>query len=175
MSYSVELYFDQKSENTIKNYLEIINKEGIDNLFYNLKSLPHISLAVYNDNINHLELIKYLKKFQIKKFKIHFENIAIFSNENVIYLNPKINFDLLKLHKRFHEKFKKFIKGELKYYLPSNWIPHCTLAFEMNDEDFIESFKLVKNNFKPIDVTVKRIGFIKFRPIERLFLREINN
>ena len=137
MSYSTELYFDQDSENKIKEHLNIIKREGIENLFYNLGAFPHISLAVYNDNINHLELIKNLEKFQLNKVNISFKNIGYFcSNENAIFLCPKINYELLDLHKRYHEEFKEYIKNEREYYLPENWIPHCSIAFEVSNEDF---------------------------------------
>jgi len=174
MSYSTELYFDQDSENKIKEYLNIIKREGIENLFYNLGALPHISLAVYNDNINHLELIKNLEKFQLNKVNINFKNIGYFcSNENAIFLCPKINYELLDLHKRYHEEFKESIKNEWEYYLPENWIPHCSIAFEVSNEDFIKTIRILKNDFEPIDVTIEKIGFIRSRPIEKLYLKRI--
>lgn len=172
MSYSTELYFDQDSENKIKEYLNIIKREGIENLFYNLGALPHISLAVYNDNINHLELIKNLEKFQLNKVNISFKNIGYFcSNENAIFLCPKINYELLDLHKRYHEEFREYIKNEWEYYLPENWIPHCSIAFEVSNEDFIKTIRILKNDFEPIDVTIEKIGFIRSRPIEKLYLK----
>lgn len=172
MSYSTELYFDQDSENKIKEYLNIIKREGIENLFYNLGALPHISLAVYNDNIDHLELIKNLEKFRLNKVKISFKNIGYFcSNENAIFLCPKINYELLDLHKSYHEEFKEYIKNEGEYYLPENWIPHCSIAFEVSNEDFIKTIRILKNDFEPIDVTIEKIGFIRSRPIEKLYLK----
>ena len=174
MRYSTELYFDHDSEDKIKKYLEIIKREGIENLFYNLGASPHLSLAVYNDNIDYLGLIKKLKKFQLSKMNISFKNIGYFcSDENAIFLSPKINNELLDLHKRYHEDFKEYIKHELEYYLPKNWVPHCSMAFEVSNEDFIKALRILKDNFEPLDVTIEKIGFIKFRPIERLYMKPL--
>ncbi len=174
MNYSTELFFDKNSEDKIKEYINLLHKEDIKNTFYDLGALPHISLAVYNDNIDHLELIKKLEIFQLNKLKIGFKNIGYFcSKENAIFLSPKIHPELLDLHKKYHNEFKRFIKSEWEYYLPENWVPHCTVALDLTDDDFIKAVKSLKNIFEPMDVTVERIEFIKFRPIETLYLKQI--
>jgi 2'-5' RNA ligase len=174
MNYATVLYFDQDSENKIKDYLALIKNNGIDNSFYNLGALQHISLAVYNDDVDYPELVKGLEKFQLNKMKISFTNVGFFcSDEYAVFLNPKITCELLDVHKRYHKEFKKYIHSEKEYYLPENWVPHSTIAFEMNDDDFMKTLKIMKENFKPIDVTIEKIGFVKFKPIKRLYMRNL--
>ena len=69
---------------------------------------------------------------------------------------------MLDLHLKFHEETKDFIKNELEYYLPENWIPHSSIVFETGDDDFMKSLKLLKQHFQPLTVKVESIGFIRF-------------
>ena len=174
MPYSVELYFDLKSEKKIKSYLSLIHEQGISNVLYDLNSRPHVSLAVYKDDLRFDLLIERLKRFEIESFNMHFENIAFFcSDENVAYLNPKITKNMLELHSVFHEQTSDFVVNEFEYYLPENWIPHCSIVIESGDKDFMKSLMLMKKHFKPLTVSVKSIALIRFRPIELLYEKSI--
>jgi len=57
--------------------------------------------------------------------------------------------------------------------LKSEWVPHCSIAFEMNNSDFIKTIRILRDNFEPIDVTIEKIGFIRFRSVEQLYIKSL--
>lgn len=57
--------------------------------------------------------------------------------------------------------------------LKSEWVPHCLIAFEMNNSDFIKTIRILRDNFEAIDVTIEKIGFIRFRSVEQLYIKSL--
>lgn len=57
--------------------------------------------------------------------------------------------------------------------LKSEWVLHCSIVFKMNNSDFIKTIRILRDNFEPIDVTIEKIGFIRFRPVEQLYIKSL--
>ena len=127
---------------------------------------PHISLGI----CNHLELDAFAQELSafaadITPFRLPFPNIGIFStSEGVVYLGATATAQLLNLHTAFHEIFKKYAKEQREYYTVGQWVPHCTLAFGLSEEQIAEAVTVCRRMDLPVSTEVKEIGVVEVSP-----------
>lgn len=168
--YAVELYFDKKMEDDFFYFRESIYKSGVNPVLGNLGDRPHVSLAVFGE-VDIEQVIKITSNFvpQCRQFPAQLSSFGAFpTDSNVVYLQPVPTHPLLDLHKRFHDHLQENDIQSSHYYLPGQWVPHCTLEFELPDGQFDLALHLCKEHFKPIQGTYSSIGVIAFRPIAYL-------
>ncbi len=169
MGYAVELYFDQYSEGEIKSIWKRLYDERLHKFMHDSNSRPHISLAVYNDDVDEKKLVRRVEIFSksMDPFKLRLSNIGMFHTDGtVIFLSPKITPELLDLHNRYHGFMKDFAEEEWAYYLPQSWIPHCTMATGLGESEMHGTLDVIREMFAPMEVVVEEVGVVHFQPIE---------
>jgi 2'-5' RNA ligase len=143
---------------------------GINPVLGKLGDRPHVSLAVFGD-VEIDKVIRVTSAFAplCRQFPAQLDAFGAFPTaSNVVYLLPVPTRPLLELHKLFHEMLQKENILSSHYYLPDQWVPHCTLEFEMTDKQFYLAMQLCKKNYTPIHGTFSSVGVIAFRPIAYL-------
>jgi hypothetical protein len=102
MGYAEELYFDKISEETIRDMWKALYDKDISKYMYESNSRPHITLAVYDENINDFDLfVKSIKDFvkETVVFKLNLSNIGMFNTEEgIVFIQPKVTYQLLHLY-----------------------------------------------------------------------------
>jgi len=53
------------------------------------------------------------------------------------------------------------MKGARPYYLPGNWIPHCTLACGLSLDAIPAAVEVCSRAMLPVTTNVKRIGLVE--------------
>ena len=163
MPFVAELYFDPTAEERIREAWNTLDEAGISDSMPKGGYRPHVSLGV----CNHLEtnsLAQELTTFAagIAPFRLSFPNIGVFStSEGVVYLGTTVTEQLLNVHTAFHKIFKKHAKGQREYYTIGQWVPHCTLAFGLSEDQIAEAVTLCRQVDLPISTEVKGIGLVK--------------
>ncbi len=168
--YAVELYFDQQMEDDFFTFRESLYKLGINPVLGLLGDRPHVSLAVFGD-VEIDQVVKITSDFapRFRQLPAQLDAFGAFPTaSNVVYLLPVPSQPLLELHKQFHEQLQKENILSSHYYLPGQWVPHCTLEFELPDDQFNLTLQLCKKYFAPIRGTFSSVGVIAFRPINYL-------
>ena len=176
MPFVVELYFDSSTEATIREAWEAIDDAGISDSMPKGGYRPHVSLGVC-DHLETDSLALELTTFavSITPFRLSFPNIGIFStSEGVIYLGVTVTEQLLNVHTRFHEIFKKYAEEQREYYTVGRWVPHCTLAFGLSENQIIEAVTICRQIDLPISAEVKEIGVVKVSPTSCQTLSSFN-
>lgn len=172
MGYAVELYFHPKTEQSIKSIWKVLYDKHISKYMYESNSRPHINLAAYDDKINNFELFtKEVEGFAktLPPFKLNLLNIGVFNTEEgVVFLQPKVTRELLDIHEKFHRTMESFVEAEWRYYLPDLWMPHCTMAIDLNKEKLLQSVEVISELFKPIEVSIQEVGIVRFKPVEHI-------
>jgi 2'-5' RNA ligase len=161
ISYSFEMYFDENSENKLKNMFQDLASLGAFPAVLKENRRYHITLAIY-DSIDFEKSKKALEKFCMShnQFKLNLDFIGLFTGkENVIFASPMITNDLIKIHQDFHKEFSWQKKLCWEHYIPESWQPHCSLTVTTQDAQFPEVLQIIRNKFRPIDVKIKSIGF----------------
>ncbi|MCY3553536.1 MAG: 2'-5' RNA ligase family protein [Candidatus Poribacteria bacterium] len=163
MPFVVELYFDPSTEECIRDVWKAIDDAEISDSMPKGGYRPHISLGVC-DHLETDSLEQELSTFAmgVAPFRLSFPNIGIFStSEGVVYLGATVTEQLLNLHKTFHKIFKKYAAEQREYYTVGRWVPHCTLAFGLSEEQIVEAVTVCRRIALPTSTKVGEIGVVK--------------
>ena len=166
MPFVIELYFDPSTEEHIRDVWKAIDEAGISDSMPKGGYRPHVSLGVC-DHLETDSLVQELTTFaaSITPFRLSFPNIGIFStSEGVVYLGVTVTEQLLNVHARFHEIFKKHAQEQREYYAVGRWVPHCTLAFGLSEDQIAETVTICRQIDLPISTKVKEIGLVEVSP-----------
>ena len=174
MPFVVELYFDPSTEARIRDAWRAIDEAGISDSMPKGGYRPHVSLGVC-DYLETDSLVQELSIFatSVTPFQLSFPNIGIFStSEGVVFLGVTVTKELLSVHAAFHEIFKKHAQDQRDYYTVGCWVPHCTLAFGLSEDQIVEAVTVCRQIDLPISAEVKEIGVVKVSPTscQTLFL-----
>jgi 2'-5' RNA ligase len=135
MAFAVVLFFDPATEATVRRIgrgLVIPDVTPADPFAGDLR--PHVSLGVCED----LDTRRFRRAFmafaaatQARDFT--FDSLGVFFNgaEGIVFLAPVVTHELLSIHDAFHVLFSQYAVAEMDYYMPGNWVPHCTLALNV--------------------------------------------
>ena len=166
MPFVAELYFDPPIEECIRTAWKTLDEAGISDSMPKGGYRPHISLGI----CNHLELNTFAQELSnfaagITPFRLLFPSIGIFStSEGVVYWGATATKQLLNLHTKFHEIFKKYAKEQREYYTVGQWVPHCTLAFGLSEDQIAEAVTVCRQIGLPVSTEVKEIGLVEISP-----------
>ncbi len=136
MRHIIHFNFDKKTSHIVRDFWE---KVGLEKDYP-----PHISLAVYTDsNEAHRDcLIEHVAAFSksLTAFDFTFVGIGVFPTvtTQALYLTPRVTQDLLYYHKNLHILLSQEKTKCLDFYLPEKWVPHCTLADNISNQDPVE-------------------------------------
>ncbi len=165
MAYAVELYFDDVFSKKVELAWQRIHSE-----LAKLNSRPHISLTVI-DSGSEKCLMEIIERFAqtTSTFRVHFSSLATFSgSESVVFLAPVVTSQLLSLHQTFHEELSAFNQKSWSYYMPGNWVPHCTLAQEASGNNIAKIIQNCRQDDLFTEAQIIEIGLVKSRPFTDL-------
>lgn len=105
---------------------------------------PHLTFAIagaIGPKVR-AELREDLSRLWLPDLYLH--TLGVFSTtENVLQLGAVVDGELLAVHSAIHDVLAGRVKDPYAYYLPGNWVPHCTLAHGMDDEALVKAFAAV--------------------------------
>ena len=171
MGYAVELYFDPGSESAVRRIWSGIADEFGLSTMSTSGVRPHVSLAVYSDDVDRRSFPQKLLAFakSLAPFEFQLDSVGTFPTaEGVVFLAPVVTSELLASHERFHTAFSKYGGSSSTYYLPGSWVPHCTVATDLTDTEIGEVVKHCWEHFRPIRGQFQEMGLIEFRPVREL-------
>ncbi len=168
--YAVELYFDPESEQRILDLRRALIEQGYTALHDLLEFRPHVSLAVFNDaQPDSLNNLVFDFSTAVASFEVRLSAVGTFPTaENVIFLAPAPSLALLDCHRRFHQRLAQTPLECWPYYLPGQWVPHCTVEINIPAERFAAALDFTRHHFQPFDGRFEAIGVIEFRPVVEL-------
>lgn len=179
MDFAIVMYFDEKSEKLLTDITQNLCNAGVNSYIVDNNIRPHITLASWMRG-NEGDLTEYINKFSegIKGFEVSFSGIGIFpkviNSLSVVYLSPVKNEELINVHNSFYKEFDDKISRFINNYIPQKWVPHCTVATKLTDEEVIKSTERLMMLDFPITARVSQIGFIKCYPIEDILSCNLN-
>lgn len=170
MGFAVELYFDSQTERALRDLRKILTEAGVQPVLDEIGDRPHISLAVFSQ-VDPDELLIELKDFarEVDVMPITLSAIGSFPTADaVLFLAPAITQELMDVHWDLHQ-----LIGDLKlhphaYYMPDRWVPHSTIAQNIQPELVATAFDICRKSFKPINAKIIEIGLVRFRPVVAL-------
>ncbi len=171
MGYAVELYFDPDSDLAVRRiWSGIADAFGLSTMLTN-GGRPHVSLAVYSDELDDRSFIQELPAFSksLAPLEVQLGSVGTFpTEEGVVFLAPVVTSELLAVHGRFHIAFSRFGGCASAHYLPRNWVPHVTVATDLTGAEIGQVGKHCWEHFRPIRGWFQEIGLVEFRPVREL-------
>ncbi|MDD9949507.1 MAG: 2'-5' RNA ligase family protein [candidate division Zixibacteria bacterium] len=173
MGYAIELFYDDASERAVRDIWDGLGTALGQPSLSELGARPHVSLAVYGDGLDTNGFPERLLEFarSIDPFDFKLSSLGTFpGQEGVVFLAPVVTRRLLEVHARFHEVFSKHENAAGSgYYLPGNWVPHCTVAIDLSAAEVIEAVAYGREAYQPISGRFREIGLVEFRPVKERF------
>lgn len=174
MNYAIELIFDNKSQAAINELRKALQENGVHD---EAVRLNHISIGDYaTDDIEGLKakVVEFSKR--IKPFEIVLCSVGTFmTKENVIFLAPVMTRELKNVHEKFIEFMAGFDGKINPYYDVDKWVPHCTLAIRLTDEELFRGLRVLKECIRlPINVKIEKIDLIQY-PWNQILVTDISS
>lgn len=161
--YALIAEFDKKTNDYFFKLWESLSQEGMLPEKSQPKSL-HITIADYLE-IDSDKFIRLMKDFykDRKKIVLNLKSLGTFLNTETLYFAPNLSRELLDFHLKHHNRFSNFEHDENSYYLPGNWIPHCTVGSRLGRENIIKVFEYCYN--KPINFNseISKLALLRFK------------
>ena len=171
MAYAVVFYFNKNSEIPIYKIWNQLEEINLSPNKYKGGIRPHMTLAIF-DSMGCDDCELELKHFvdESKMFSVQANHLGVFPNQNsVIFIAPSPSMELLTFQERIHQILKDKAVGPWEMYLPGKWIPHCTLAQQIEKKDMSAALSTCIQIKLPMELNISQIGVVEFEPIKPLF------
>ena len=176
MGYAVELFFDHESELSVRKVWDGVGEALGQSSLSDSGARPHVSLAVYNDELDTSGFPEQLLEFaeSTEQFEFCLSSVGTFlGNEGVVFLSPVVTRQLLAVHKRFHKVFSRYTESAIAYYFPGSWVPHCTVGIDLAASEVVNAVACCRKSFQSVTGRFREIGLVEFRPVKELFTVEL--
>ncbi|GAA1351990.1 2'-5' RNA ligase family protein [Saccharothrix algeriensis] len=121
---------------------------------------PHLTYAVagaIGPKVR-AELREDLSRLWLPDLWLH--TLGVFSTtENVLQLGAVVDGELLAVHSAIHDVLAGRVKNPSAYYLPGNWVPHCTLLHGVDDAEVVRAFAAL-HPVEPIRAKVREVSVV---------------
>ena len=178
MKYLISLYFDEKTNKQIMQYMEAVAKAtGNDYMLAN-NVPPHITVSSLEAQegsespfIQELEERISRALEDVKAGEVQWIGCGAFMS-SVLYLTPVLNEYLQIMEARMYDSIAQASEENdikiSKYYRPYEWLPHTTIGKKLNKEELCEAFRSVQCDFRILRGKVVRVGLAKASPYEEI-------
>jgi 2'-5' RNA ligase len=130
MPFAVEMFFDESADKLVRDVWTDLADAKLTSSMIDGGYRPHVTLGVFEGYTSPKfedELRTFLGKHGA--FPIKLDYLGVFPRpEGVVYFGGVVTGQLLSIHGEFARHFAPLMMGARPYYLPGNWVPHCTLA-----------------------------------------------
>jgi 2'-5' RNA ligase len=170
MGLAVELYFDTAAEQTIRQIRQTLTNAGIPPILDALGGRPHISPAGFPGD-DATPLLPQIETFAqtAGPFVVTLSAIGVFPTlAGVLFLAPTPTQTLLARHRHLHELVATTPLAINPSYRPEVWVPHCTLATDLQPAQIAAAVEVCMQAFTPFPVTCCEVGLIRFRPVRSI-------
>ncbi len=175
MKYLISLYFDEKTNKQITQYMKAVAEAtGNDYMLAN-KVPPHITVSSFeveegpeSSLIQGLEARITHALEDVKAGEVQWIGCGAFMS-SVLYLTPVLNEYLQIMEERMYECISREAELKIsKYYRPYEWLPHTTIGKKLSEEELCEAFRSVQCSFWILRGKVVRVGLAKASPYEEI-------
>ena len=171
MSLFVILFFDELGDSLVRNIWQAFSDHNISESMIEKQISPHLTLGKipYEKQKDFSKALETFAK-DLSPIPVNMPHYGIFTSPAiVIFLGVTVTDNLYNLHRKFYQQFKDYLELE-SLYSPSFWIPHVTLAHDLQPEQISRAIASCQHVTLPIMTQVNRIALVESDPIEVLAL-----
>ena len=168
MPYAIELALDAAAAAAIRRLWGELEAVGIT---YMARSgaRPHVSLGIW-ETLDRAAFEAELAAFatETAPLPITFASVGLFPSV-AVFLAPTPTSALLDLHVGFHRRLGQHGEAPWDHYRPGVWVPHCTLAMDLANDQFGTALEIARRAPLPLECLLVEVGIVEFRPVKHLF------
>jgi 2'-5' RNA ligase len=172
--YAVTLRLDDAAAATIDALWRRLADEGISDSMAALGYRPHLTFAIAAE-ADVPAAIRVLEGFAATHLAltVPFFGIGAFlAQARVLWAAPRVDHALLDLQTALLEALAW---PAHPHYAPGAWVPHCTLAEDLDEDALARAARLIAAHWQPTTATVDRIDLVRFRPVEILWQQPLRS
>jgi 2'-5' RNA ligase len=168
--YAVELRFDDNLAERVRGLWRGLEEIGADSFGAVGEPVPHMSLAVYDDEaeVDEAAASDLVSELAVRcsPTAVAFAGFGMFpTEENVLFLAPVVTPALLELHATYHAMAAGLEATCRPHYLPGRWVPHCTLSMLGPIAAVQDGLGHLATSWTPLDGTIRSVALIKVPPL----------
>jgi len=133
---------------------------------------PHFTLAVF-DNAQESELTSLVGVLAsaVSRVSVSFNRLSYFETPTsiVLWAAPADPAPLAEIHRQVHARID--CESCWPNYRPGTWIPHCSLAIDVDPARRKEAMAIAHSEIAPFDVVFDVLDCARFHPVEVLYER----
>jgi 2'-5' RNA ligase superfamily protein len=159
MAHAIEMFFDDRADAGVRRIWQVLADAGLPSLAARThrRHRPHVSLTVC-ESLDGADLTRLRAVLAGRRPVLHLYVLGTFPGaEGVLFLGVPVTSSLLALHAAAHEALAGQPVRHWPYFLPGNWVPHCSLAQDLDGDGMAEAFRLLAG-YRPITATVTSAG-----------------
>lgn len=165
--YLVSLYFDEKTDARIRQYINAVAKRTKNTYMLDGEVPPHITVSAFESMHESIVIEKLdvcMKSLQ--SGMVQWVSVGAFF-PHVLYLSPVLNEYLHQVSVSVYETMQS-VEDTLirKCYQPFSWLPHTTIAKKLSEEEMRVAFESLQESFGMFSGIVVKIGLAKTNPYE---------
>ncbi|MCL2194442.1 MAG: 2'-5' RNA ligase family protein [Oscillospiraceae bacterium] len=173
MDYALELFFDEQSEQRIRDDWRQVGNDYL----LRVQSTPHVTLGIFSD-IPPAQADATLQAAakRIAPFPMQFASVGAFVSPHMwLYLAPTVTQHLLDLHARLHDVFAFCDSAKFPYYHVGNWVPHCAITPAENAQQLARATEILAQAHEPFTAQVTRMAWVEItKPVKTMACYHLN-
>ena len=166
MPYAVELALDAAPAAAVRRVWREMDDAGIG---YMARSgvRPHVTFGIWDtlEPDAGAELTAFAA--ETAPVRLTFASMGSFPGV-AVFLAPTVTAELLDLHAGFHRRFGSLGRGSCEHYRPGRWVPHCTLAADLEPDQLGRALAIAGRVPLPLECRLVEVGIVQFRPVRQL-------
>ncbi|HXI83631.1 MAG TPA: 2'-5' RNA ligase family protein [Verrucomicrobiae bacterium] len=175
MPFAVEMFCDESADKRVREIWNDLAQAKLTSSMIDGGYRPHVTLGVF-EGYTSPQFENELRLFAEKRgvFSIKFDYLGVFPRpEGVVYFGAVVTGQLLSVHGEFTRHFAPLMMGIRPYYLPGNWVPHCTLAYGLSMATIPSAVEVCSRSMLPIIAQVKEIGLVEIPKHREVLMCEL--
>ena len=164
--YLVSIYFDEKTNERLKSYIEQVAKKTGNRFMIEGNVPPHITVGAFESKASEEELVEALqtKLSGMKTGKVQLVSVGTFQTSS-IFISAVYNEYLHEMCKSVCHALENVDNTVIRRnYQPFHWLPHVTIGKTLSREQQLAAFEELQHSFGPLEASVVKIGLSKTNP-----------
>ena len=163
--YLISIYFDEKTNETIQNYIDKVAEMTGNFYMKDMKVPPHmtiVALEARNEDRVREAFERTVKR--LSAGKVQWMSVGAFL-PYVLFVTPVLNTYLHELSSILFDELSSVEDVKISsYYRPFSWQPHTTVGKKLTSQEMKIAFEVLQERFVPFEGSVVKIGLAKPNP-----------
>ena len=172
--YLVSLYFDDKTDARIRQYIYAVAKRTNNTYMLDGNVPPHITVSAFESKEESMVIDRLNACMKdIHAGSVQFASVGVFF-PHVLYLSTVLNEYLHQISSVVFEALNGVDDIIIrKSYQPFSWLPHSTIGKKLSPEEMRVAFTTLQESFGMFSGEVVKIGLAKTNPYEDIVTWEL--